>query len=101
MSGPCAHTVIRLVIALGPHHRSLATSTIAPPSRMDSILYGPDDGKRLRSMPGLTSQMVFHSFAICCTNGALLLSSAAVTSIWSWSAMTCDGIIEVAVNSWL
>lgn len=45
--------------------------------------------------------MVFHSFAICCTSGALWLSSAAVTSTLSWSAMTCEGISEVAVNSWL
>src|ERR1700756_428807 len=105
MSGPCGHTVIRLVIGLGPHQRSLATSATAPPSRIDWILYGPDDGKRFTTSsalrPGLMSHVVFHSFAICCTTCALLLSSAAVTSTFSWSAMTCDGIIEVAANSWV
>ncbi len=45
--------------------------------------------------------MVFHSLAICCTSSPLLLSRAAVTSTWSRSAITCDGIIDVAVNSWL
>ncbi|OUZ03952.1 hypothetical protein B0172_01724 [Mycobacterium avium subsp. paratuberculosis] len=45
--------------------------------------------------------MVFHSLAICATSGALWLSRAAVTSTLSWSAMTCDGISVVAVNSWL
>ncbi len=34
-------------------------------------------------MPGLRSQVVFHSLAICATTGALLLSSAAVTSTFS------------------
>src|ERR1700722_18489461 len=99
MSGACGDTVIRLVIARGPHQRSLATNTTAPPSRIDSILYGPDDGKRLTSTPGLWSQVVFHSFAICATTAPLLPNSAAVTSTLSWSAMTCDGIIVVALNS--
>ena len=43
--------------------------------------------------------MVFHSCAIRATEGALLLSSVAVTSMLSWSAITCDGSIVVAVNS--
>ncbi|SGO32781.1 Uncharacterised protein [Mycobacterium tuberculosis] len=30
----------------------------------------------------------------------MLLSNAAVTSMCSWSAITCDGISDVAVNSW-
>ena len=45
--------------------------------------------------------MVFHSRAIWSTTDAFLASSAAVTSTFSWSAMTCDGINDVAVNSWV
>ncbi|CNN14388.1 Uncharacterised protein [Mycobacterium tuberculosis] len=45
--------------------------------------------------------MVFHSLAICSTTDSLLASNAAVTSTLSWSAMTCDGINDVAVNSWV
>ncbi|CFS62792.1 Uncharacterised protein [Mycobacterium tuberculosis] len=44
--------------------------------------------------------MEFHSRAICSTADTLLLSNAAVTSMCSWSAITCDGISDVAVNSW-
>ncbi|CNV68516.1 Uncharacterised protein [Mycobacterium tuberculosis] len=96
--------MIRFVIALVPHQRSLATSTTAPSSRTDSILYGPDEGKRLRTSswlrPGLRSHVEFHSRAICSTADTLLLSNAAVTSMCSCSAITCDGISDVAVNSW-
>src|SRR6185437_17025528 len=105
MSAFCSHTVTRLVIGLAPHHLSLATRTTAPPSNTDSILYGPDDGKCLAttpdSVPGLRFQVVFHVCAMRAMTGALLPSSDAVTSTPSSSAITCDGRIAVAVNSWL
>src|ERR1700752_793993 len=105
MSAFSGHTVTRLVIGLAAHQRSFATSTTAPPSNTDSILYGPDDGKCLAmvpdSMPGLRSHVVFHSCAMRPMAVKSWLITAEVTSIPSSSAMTCDGIIVVAANNWL
>src|ERR1700709_2270171 len=108
MSAFCGQTVTRLVIGLPPHHLSLATRTTAPPSNTDSILYGPLDGKCLAttpdSVPGLRFQVVFHSCAMRAMTGPLLPKSADVTlasGTPSSPAITCDGMIEVAVNNWL
>ncbi len=101
-STPRGHTVIRLVMGLAPHQRSLATSTTAPWGSTESILYGPADGNRLSAspfMPGLRSQVVFQASAMRWTAAGSPLCSAWVTSTPSASAMTCDGIIDVAVNS--
>ena len=43
--------------------------------------------------------MLFHACAMRSMFGPSLLMIAAVTSMPSSSAMTCDGIIEVAANS--
>jgi hypothetical protein len=99
MSAPLGQTVIRWVTGLAPHHRSLATRTTAPSDRTESSLYGPDDGNRFTSTPGLRSQVVFQVCAIRSTVGPSLFWIAAVTSVPSSSAITCDGIIVVAENS--
>src|SRR5262245_10785336 len=99
MSAPLGHTVIRFVTGLAPHQRSLATSTTAPSECTESSLYGPDDGNRLMSMPGLRSQVVFHTFAMRSIVAPSLFWNAAVVSVPSSSAITCDGIIDVAENS--
>ncbi len=93
--------MIRLVIGLVPHHRSLAVSTTAPSASTESILYGPDDGNRLVSMSGFSSQMVFHASAMRDTAAGSPPSSVVVTSRPSSSPMTWDGISDVAVNNWL
>src|SRR5690242_17471480 len=98
-SAPRGNTVTCLVIGLVAHQRSLATSTTEPSCSTDCSLYGPDDGNHRRLTPGLRSQMVFHASAIRDTIAASLFSSAVVTSMPSRSANTCDGIIDVAVNS--
>ena len=43
---------------------------------------------------------MFHAWAILATTGSSLGCSASVTSTRRSSAITCDGIIVVAVNSW-
>src|SRR6185295_3839573 len=99
MSAPRGHTVTLAVSGLAPHHLSLATSSTAPSLVTDWILYGPDDGNRLRSRSGVRFQVLFHTWAIRSTVGPSLLSNAVVTSSPSSSAITCDGIIDVATNS--
>src|SRR3954469_21878981 len=103
MSAPRGHTVTLAVSGLAPHHLSLATSTTAPSLVTDSILYGPDDGNRLRSISLLSVQVLFHTWAMRSTAGPSLLAIADVTPASprpSSSAMTCDGIIDVAANNW-
>src|SRR5215203_2795446 len=101
MSAPRGHTVILLVAGLAPHHLSLATSTTEPSLLTASILYGPEDGNRSGSKSSaLRFQVLFHTPAMRSTAGPSLLSSAVVTSMPSSSEMTCDGIIDVAANSW-
>src|SRR5215211_2125570 len=100
ISAPRGHTVTFLVTGFAPHHLSLATSTTAPSLVTESILYGPDDGNRLRSRSGFRPQVLFHTAAMRSTVGPSLLLMAVVTSMPSSSAITCDGIIDVAANSW-
>ena len=103
-STPRGQTVIRSVIGAAPHHRSLAVSTTAPESSTDSIRYGPEDGNLLSvsaSIPGLRSQVVFQASATRPISARSPPCRALVTSRPSWSAMTWEGITEVAVNNWL
>ncbi len=102
MSAASGHTLIVAVTGLGPHHLSFATRTTAPSEVTSSSLYGPDDGNRFRSMSGDRFQMVFQALAMRSMVGPSPACRAVATApspTPSSSAMTCDGIIEVAANS--
>ena len=96
---PTKADVICFVTGLVAHHRSFATSTIEPSEFTESSLYGPDEGNHRGLKPGFRSQIVFQASAIRPTAGSSSFCNAVVTSTPSKSATTCDGIIDVAVNS--
>src|SRR6188472_349743 len=86
-SAPLGLTTILLVTGFAPHHLSFATSATAPSSLTESSLYGPDDGKRFRSIPGVRFQVLFQACAMRSMLGPSLLMMALVTSTPSSSAM--------------
>src|ERR1700712_3211633 len=103
MSAASGHTLTDAVTGFGPHHLSFATRTTAPSEVTSSSLYGPDDGKRLRSRSGDRFQMVFQDLATRSMVGpspACRAVAPAPSPRPRSSAMTCDGIIEVAAKSW-
>ena len=97
---PRGQTVTRWIAGRAPHQRSLATSVTAPSGSTESILNGPDEGKRVRSLSTFRSQMVFQASAIRATATGSPLWMPAVTSTPRASPITWDGMIDVAVNNW-